>query len=312
MERFEYTVTAEDEALGLNLGKLARQRLNASATLLRQLKRVEDGIWLDGVSVYVNVLPKAGQVISLAGGREKDSENIIPQQGEVDVVYEDELMLIVNKQGGLPVHPSRGHEKDTLANYVAGMFEARGEHFVYRAINRLDRGTSGLMCIAKTKYSSAILAKALWSDRIERQYYALCEGHPDPAEGTIDLPLGRREGFGIQRCVDYENGQHAVTHYRTVRQGEGCSLLRLRLETGRTHQIRVHMAHTGHPLIGDFMYGTELEGFDRVALHSTYIRIELPDRVVELETPPPECFGQFIDISGLEGKRNIERREGEV
>lgn len=307
MERFEYTVTAEDEALGLELGRLARQRLGASATLLRQLKRVEDGIWLDGIPVYVNVRPKAGQVISLAGGREKDSENIIPQQGEVQIVYEDELMLIVDKQGGLPVHPSRGHPQDTLANYVAGMFEARGEHFVYRAINRLDRGTSGLMCIAKTKYSSAILAKALWSDRIERQYYALCEGVPEPMRGTIDLPLGRREGFGIQRCVDYENGQQAVTHYEVIRSNDRCSLVRLRLETGRTHQIRVHMAHTGHPLIGDFMYGTELEGFDRVALHSTYIRVALPDRVVELETPPPACFGAFIDISGLSGRQNIQK-----
>lgn len=312
MERFDYTVTAEDEALGLNLGKLARQRLGASATLLRQLKRVEDGIWLDGAPVYVNVLPKAGQVISLAGGRDKDSENIIPQQGPVDIAYEDELMLIVNKQGGLPVHPSRGHPQDTLANFVAGMFEARGEHFVYRAINRLDRGTSGLMCIAKTKYSSAILAKALWQGRIERQYYALCEGIPDPPRGTIDLPLGRREGFGIQRCVDHENGQPAVTHYETVRSNERCSLLRLRLETGRTHQIRVHMASQGHPLIGDFMYGTELEGFDRVALHSAYIRVELPDRVVELETPPPDCFAGFIDISGLHGRQNIEKREADA
>ena len=299
MERFEYTVTKEDE--GMTLGKLARQRLAASATLLRQLKRVDDGIWLDGQPVYVNVLPKAGQVISLAGGREKNSENIIPQQGPVDIAYEDELMLIVNKPGGLPVHPSRGHEKDTIANYVAGMFEQRGEPFVYRAINRLDRGTSGLMCIAKTKYSSAILAKALWNGAIERQYYALCEGSPEPRDGTIDLPLGRREGFGIQRCVDPE-GQPAVTHYRTVRTNARCSLVRLRLETGRTHQIRVHMAHTGHPLIGDFMYGHELEGFDRVALHSTYIRIVLADRIVELETPPPECFGQFIDISGFEAR----------
>lgn len=309
MDRFEYTVTAEDEALGLNLGKLARQRLGASATLLRQLKRVEDGIWLDGLPVYVNVLPKAGQIISLAGGREQNSENIIPQQGEVDIAYEDELMLIVNKPGGMPVHPSRGHPQDTLANYVAGMFERRGETFIYRAINRLDRGTSGLMCIAKTKYSSAILAKALWSGNIEREYYALCEGCPDPEAGTIDLPLGRREGFGIQRCVDYENGQSAVTHYRMVRKNDSCALVRLRLETGRTHQIRVHMAHTGHPLIGDFMYGHELEDYDRVALHSTYIRVTLADRVVELETPPPESFGRFIDISGFDTRQVIQRRE---
>ena len=124
--------------------------------------------------------------------------------------------------------------------------------------------------------------------------------------------MGRREGFGIQRCVDHENGQHAITHYETVRSNGRCSLLRLRLETGRTHQIRVHMAAIGHPLIGDFMYGTELEGFDRVALHSACIRIELPDRTVELETPPPPCFAEFIDISGLTGRQHIVKRKEDV
>ncbi|MDD6315528.1 MAG: RluA family pseudouridine synthase [Clostridia bacterium] len=296
MERFEYTVTPADE--GLTLGRLARQRLGASAALLRQLKWVEDGIWLDGRPVFVNVLPRAGQVISLAGGREKASENIQPQQGPVNIAYEDELMLIADKPGGQPVHPSRGHEKDTLANYVAGLFESRGQPFVFRAINRLDRGTSGLLCIAKTKYSASLLGKALHEGRIRREYCALCVGRPQPPDGTIDLPLGHREGYGIQRCVD-PNGQPAVTHYRTLLSDGRVSLLRLRLETGRTHQIRVHMAHLGHPLVGDFMYGEELPGFDRVALHSALLRVELPDRTVELHSPPPPCFGRFLDLSAL-------------
>ena len=298
MERFEYTVTPEDE--GLSLGKLARQRLRVSAALLRQIKHVEKGILLDGEEVFVNVLPRAGQVISLAGGREANSKNIEPQKGEVDVRYEDELMLIVNKPGGMPVHTSWGHELGTLSNYVAGMFEDRGEPFVFRAINRLDSGTSGLMCIAKNKYGAALLGRALDKGDIERRYYAVCEGEVKPPCGTIDLPIGNAEGFGIKRCVDLEKGKRAVTHYRTVSRSRGRSLMEICLETGRTHQIRVHFSHIGHPLVGDFMYGTEIEGFDRFTLHSYSIRIALKDRVVELQTAPPEEFGQFIDLPPTE------------
>lgn len=296
MERFAYTVTPADE--GMTLGRLARLRLGVSAALLRQLKWVEDGIWLDGQPVFVNVLPRAGQVISLAGGREQASERILPQQGPVNIAYEDELMLIADKPGGLPVHPSPGHERDTLANYVTGLFEARGVPFVFRAINRLDRGTSGLMCIAKSKYAAGLLGRALHGDAIRREYLALCAGRPAPPDGTVDLPLGHQAGYGIRRCVD-PLGQPAVTHYRTLLSDGRVSLLRLRLETGRTHQIRVHMAHLGHPLIGDFMYGEELPGFDRVALHSALLRVELPDRNITLHSPPPPCFGQFIDLSAL-------------
>lgn len=292
-QRITYTVKKEDE--GMTLGRLARQRMAVSACLLRQLKRVGDGILLDGQSVYVNVLPKEGQVISLAAGRPESSQNIRPQQGQVDIRYEDELMLIVNKPGGLAVHPAHGQQSATLANYVAGLFQQRGEELVFHAINRLDRGTSGLMCIAKSKYSSALLCKALWQGRISRRYYALCRGQIDPPSGTVDAPIGRAEGFGVKRCVS-PDGQPAVTHYSTLKTGRDTSLVCLRLETGRTHQIRVHMAHLGHPLIGDFMYGTEIEGFDRVALHSFDIEVRLDDRHIHVETPPPECFSRFIDL----------------
>ncbi|MEA4919733.1 MAG: RluA family pseudouridine synthase [Clostridiaceae bacterium] len=300
MDRLEYTVLPTDE--GIPLSQLARRRMAVSATLLRQLKSVNGGILLDGEEVFVNVLPKAGQVVSLSCGKSESSVNVIPQQGNIDIVYEDELMLIPNKPRGIPVHPSRGHEKDTLANYVAGIFEKQGEVLVFRAINRLDSGTSGLMCIAKTKYASALLGKALLEGRIKREYYALCKGRPDPAEGTIDLPIARIDGRGIMRCVD-PNGQRAVTHYRTLHCQNGVSLLRIELETGRTHQIRVHMAHIGHPLLGDFMYGEEIPGFDRVALHSGRIKISLPDREIDLETPPPPCFGRFIDLEVYQGHK---------
>lgn len=291
--RITYTVKKEDE--GLSLGRLARQRMAVSASLLRQIKWIPGGILLDGQEAYTNALPSAGQVISLACGRDMGSENIIPQDGTVEVAYEDELMLVVDKPGGMAVHPSPGHPYGTLANYIAGMFRRRGESIVFHAINRLDRGTSGLMCVAKTKYSAALLGAALDRGDIRRSYYAVCLGAPQPPSGTIDAPIGRCEGYGIKRCVA-PGGQHAVTHYRTAASNGRYSLVELELETGRTHQIRVHMAHVGCPLAGDFMYGEEIPGFDRVALHSRSIDIILPDRGIHVETPPPPCFSQFVDL----------------
>ena len=292
-ERIEYTVTKEDE--GMTLGRLARQRMAVSASLLRQLKWTGGGILLDGEPVFTDVRPAAGQVISLAQGRPVRSEGVIPEDGPVDIAYEDELMLVLNKPGGMAVHPIGPMPRGTLANYVMGLFERRGEPLVFHAINRLDRGTSGLLCVAKTKYAANLLERALWEGRLTRAYYAVCEGEPDPPAGTVDLPIGRAEGHGIKRAVTLD-GQPAVTHYETVRTGRGNSLLYLTLDTGRTHQIRVHLSHLGHPLIGDFMYGTERPDFPRVALHSCRVHIDLPDRTVDVETPVPDCFLPFIDL----------------
>lgn len=284
-KRIYYTVRPEDE--GKTLGSLARGRMGASAALLRQVKWLEDGVMLDGERVFVTVKPRAGQVISLSRGRQEGTKGLIPQKGKLEIPYEDELMMVIDKAGGMAVHPSPGHPDGTVANYAAGLFEERGEKLVFRAINRLDRGTSGLMCVAKSKHAAFILENALHEGRIRREYYAVCEGCPPEEAGTVDLPISREEGRGIKRRVDLQGGQRAVTHYRVEEKMGGRSLLRLRLETGRTHQIRVHMAHMGCPLVGDFMYGREIEGFDRVALHSCYIDIELADRHVSLESPLP-------------------------
>lgn len=284
-DRIEYTVGPEDE--GMTLGQLARRRLGLSASLLRQIKWLPDGILLDGERVFVSIRPKKGQVMSLSQGREESSKGIIPRRGKLDIPYEDGLMLIIDKPGGVAVHPSPGHPDGTVANFVVGMFEERGQNMVFRAINRLDRGTSGLMCVAKSKHAAGVLENALHEGHITRRYLAVCQGAPCPPKGVIDLPIGLEEGRGIKRRVDFEGGQRAVTHYETLETHGGRSLIALQLETGRTHQIRVHMAHMGCPLVGDFMYGEEIEGFDRVALHSCYINIELEDRRVELESPLP-------------------------
>ena len=199
------------------------------------------------------------------------SENIVPVKGDIDVVYEDEHLLILNKPANMPVHPSAGHYDDSLANLYAARFGG-----VFRPVNRLDAGTSGLMVAARNAHIHALLCKSLHTGDFERRYLAIAEGIFAEKQGTVDAPIARVEGSAIKREVR-EDGQSAVTHYSVRKNNARFSLVELLLETGRTHQIRVHMAHLGHPLAGDFLYGTEDEALiGRAALHAWSIRLKHP------------------------------------
>lgn len=290
MERLEYKVAAEDE--GKSAGYLLRTRLDLSAGLVRRLKTLPDGIMLDGERVFTNALPKKGQVLSALkdGGRQQD---ILPVKGPLDIVYEDGDLLIANKQAPLPVHPSRGHYDDTLANYLVYEMERRKEPFSFHAVNRLDSGTSGLMCVAKNAHFANRLSELLRNGGITRLYMAVCLGEIKEDKGRVELPISRKEGFGIMRRVS-ENGEYALTRYRVLARGLGRSLVLLKLETGRTHQIRVHMAALGHSLYGDFMYGHEEAGFPRTALHSCHISIKGAGKDISLYCPPPDIFFELV------------------
>ena len=290
MERLEYKVAAEDE--GKSAGYLLRARLDLSAGLVRRLKTLPDGIMLDGERVFTNALPKKGQVLSALkdGGRQQD---ILPVKGPLDIVYEDGDLLIANKQAPLPVHPSRGHYDDTLANYLVYEMERRKEPFSFHAVNRLDSGTSGLMCVAKNAHFANRLSELLSGGGITRLYMAVCLGEIKEDKGRVELPISRKEGFGIMRRVS-ENGEYALTRFRVLARGLGRSLVLLKLETGRTHQIRVHMAALGHSLYGDFMYGHEEAGFPRTALHSCHISIKGAGKDISLYCPPPDIFFELV------------------
>ncbi len=288
--RIVYRVAQEDG--GKKVGWLLRYRMGLSAGLVRGIKHLEEGILLDGERVFTDRVAQPGQELSAADGIAGEiSENIAPEKGEVNIVYEDEAFFILDKPADLPVHPSRGHQGGTLANFLAYELEKRGAPVTFRAINRLDRGTSGLMCVAKTKHSAYKLGQALRAGSIKRTYLAVCCGTP-PEEGRIDRPIGRKEGFGIMREVR-EDGQRAVTNYRLLEKWGEYSLVEVSLETGRTHQIRVHFAHMGHPLAGDFMYGAELPDFPGQALHSAQLAISLEGRQQLFETGLPERFLRF-------------------
>ena len=287
------TLTVPPELAGKDVNTLLRKELHLSGSSVRRAKTLPDGILLDGQPVFTNVRTGEGQTLSVFVGDTVRSEQIEPVPGPLDILYEDEDLLVINKDGRTPVHPSQGHHGDTLANFLMAYYDTIGLRAAFHPVNRLDRGTSGLMAVAKHPHAHELLQQQLQDGRLTRTYLAVCEGVPDPPAGVIDAPIGREPGSVLRRMVSPEGAQ-ARTHYEVLRKENGRSLVRLRLETGRTHQIRVHMTHLGCPLVGDFLYGKETQELpDRFALHSASIRLYQPitGEEIALECPaPPELL----------------------
>ena len=291
MRRLTLTVTPEQA--GKDVNTLLRKELHLSGSSVRRAKTLPDGILLDGQPVFTNARAGKGQTLSVFVGDTVLSEQIEPVSGPLDILYEDEDLLIINKDGRTPVHPSQGHHGDTLANFLMAYYDRIGLRAAFHPVNRLDRGTSGLMAVAKHPHAHELLQQQLQDGRLTRTYLAVCEGVPMPRKGVVDAPVGREPGSVLRRMVTPE-GAAARTHYEVLDAHRGRSLVRLRLETGRTHQIRVHMTHLGCPLVGDFLYGTETPELpDRFALHSASIRLFQPitGEELALECPaPPELL----------------------
>lgn len=274
MERI-FTYTAEENYIGENIKTLLKQKFKMSSSLISSLKREEDGILVNGGKKHVNYIIQKGDCVKLTMREEGGSENIVPVEMKLDIVYEDEDVIIINKPPHLPTHPSAGHYDDTLANGLTYYFKHNCGERVFRAVNRLDKDTSGLMAVAKNAYTHARLCDEINSGELTRKYTAIVCGSLEK-DGTVDAPIGRAHDSTIERIVR-PDGQRAVTHYSVIKSFGDYTLINLELETGRTHQIRVHMAHIGHPLLGDWLYGTEDKTlFPRPALHSRFIRFIHP------------------------------------
>ena len=267
--RLELTVTPE--LAGVRVDTLLRKHLGLSGTVVRRVKWLEDGILLDGVRVHTDFRPAAGQVLSARLSDPERNSGIISAPGPLDIVYEDGDLIVLNKAPGVPVHPGPGHFDDTLGNFLMDYYEKTGQEGDFHPVHRLDRGTSGLLAAAKHPHAQEVLKKQLHTEGFRRVYLAVCEGVPDPPAGVIDAPLGPKPGSLMEQMVR-PDGKPARTRYGVLRRWGSRSLVALELETGRTHQIRVHMAHAGHPLTGDFLYGTEdRDLIPRPALHSGYL-----------------------------------------
>ncbi|HHZ05577.1 MAG TPA: RluA family pseudouridine synthase [Clostridiales bacterium] len=235
-----------------------KNHCGVSTRMLIKLKQTPLGITCNGE--HIRAIDKVYNGDEVVINLPADRNDIIPIKMDLDIIYEDEHLMVINKPPYMPVHPTHNHVTDTLANGVAYYMQSKSEIRTFRAINRLDRDTTGLVVIAKNKYAAAILGK-----NIDKTYYAICDGQLK-VEGTVNAKIALKEGHTIQRQAGV-CGITAITHYKPIKFSSNHTLLAIKLETGRTHQIRVHMSYIGYPLAGDDMYGGSLKAINRQALH---------------------------------------------
>ena len=297
IRRLELNITPE--LAGIKVDTLLKRHMALSGTVVRRIKWLPDGILVDGQRVNTRFQPAEGQILSVRLSDPERRSGIVPNPGPLDIVYEDGDILVLNKAPGVPVHPGPGHYDDTLGNYIIAHYDETGVEADFHPVHRLDRGTSGLMALAKHPHAQEVMKNQLHTGDFQRTYLAVCEGVPEPPFGTVDAPLGPKPGSLVEQMVR-EDGKSARTHYEVLSVHGNRALLKLRLETGRTHQIRVHMAHLGHPLTGDFLYGTEdPETIPRPALHSAELTLKHPisGQVLTFSAPLPGDMEKLVSNS---------------
>lgn len=272
--------------------------MNFTSGILTKLRQDSSLSLINNVPCFLNTIINHNDHIQILIPEVKSSEKIVPVNLPFNVLFEDDDIVVVNKPPKMPVHPSLNNYENTLGNAAAYYYRNETSPFVYRCINRLDRDTSGLTIIAKNPYSGSILATEKYTANIKRTYFAIVEDNIAIADcGTINAPIGRVNGSTIERTIDYKNGDKAITHYKVLKRFNSMALLSLNLETGRTHQIRVHMASVSHPLIGDFLYNPGNKVLDRQALHAGILEFLHPVKkeMLTIKAPLP------IDMMSLTG-----------
>lgn len=291
------SVTVTPELDGRMVKGILRGELLLSYTLLKSLKWRENAILLNGRSVHVNAIVHTGDVVSVNLTERSGAPSALPCPMALDIVYEDDDLLVLNKPAGIAMHPK---STDLSAPSMASALTAYlGTGSVAHFVSRLDKGTSGLFLAAKTGYVHDRLRRALHSDALRREYRAVAVGTVTPPCGVIEAPIGRADGSLVKRCVR-SDGLPSLTEYQTLEVCSGFTLLRLVPHTGRTHQLRVHLAHLGYPLAGDWLYGTEdLSLIARPALHSCKLMFMHPitGKALHFTAPLPEDMAKLIKKS---------------
>ena len=292
--RIEYSI--KENNAGITISSFLKS-LGYSSQNLIQLKKQADSILINGCPCYMNVPLQAGDLLTVHIWEEISSEKIPPVELPLNILYEDEDLMVLNKAAGMPIHPSLNNYENSLANGLAWYFASQGKPFIFRCVNRLDRDTSGLTIIAKHMVSAGILSGMASRHQLHREYLAIVQGNVKPAEGTVDAPIGRRAGSIMERTIDWNHGEHAVTHYRVLQSSQTHSLISLKLDTGRTHQIRVHMTYLGFPLIGDYLYNPDFSLINRQALHSCHLSFLHPmtGKPMEFNADLPEDMRAVVD-----------------
>ena len=285
----------DEDSAGLRVEQFLRRK-RYSGQNLSEIKRMPKSILVNGVHYYMRQELSTGDHLQVRICETQNSEKIPPTKLPLDIIYEDEDLLVLNKPAGMPIHPSLNNYTNSIANALAYYFQSQGKPFIFRCCNRLDRDTSGLTIVSKHLVSGSILSDMTKYREVHREYLAIARGSVTPSEGTIQAPLGRKEGTIIERTVDWEHGEDAVTHYKVVKEANGHSLVSLRLETGRTHQIRIHMKYLGYPLIGDYLYNPDMEYMTRQALHSHHMEFTHPmtGEHMSFTAPLPEDMARVM------------------
>ena len=283
---FHYQITENEQ--GTTVLDFLRKK-GFSRHILSSMKADKEALTRNGQRIGGREQLLAGDHFRVRLLETVDSDGIVPVSMPLSILYEDEDILVINNPADMPVHPSIGNYTNTLANGVAAYLDAKDEHSPFRCINRLDRDTSGALILAKNAFSAAVLSTQMRNRQIRRTYLAVVEGITPP-NGTISAPISRVDDSVIERHVDFLRGEPAVTHYERLEVKNEHSLLEIHLETGRTHQIRVHMGYIGHPLPADYLYHPVYDCFKRQPLHSLQLEFRHPvtDKPMCLLAPVPE------------------------
>lgn len=287
--KLEYVATSNDN--NKIIKEILLSHFKISHRLLITLKR-NDCIYLNNSPSFVYKTLKEGDILNISFDYDEDNSNIIPKEMPLNIIYEDDWYLVVNKPSGIAVHPSILHYEDSLSNGIRFYFDKIGLKKKIRPVNRIDKDTSGLVIFAKNEYVQECLIRQMQSHNFNKEYIAFTQGFFKQKTGIINAPISRKENSIIERCVN-SSGSASITHYEVIEEFKinnmEISKVKCKLETGRTHQIRVHMSYIGHPLLGDNLYGGNTNLINRQALHSYKIGFIHPitHKKVNYQVPLP-------------------------
>ena len=265
--------------------------------LMVNFRKDDNQTLINGVPSFLNTEIHSGDMITVVVRETTTGDNIIPTPMDLDIIYEDEDIILINKGINLPVHPTRHENEQTLANGLKYYYRNEKTPFIFRCITRLDKDTTGIVLLAKNPFSAALLSKQMTVSKIFKTYYAIVEGVPDPKEDIINMPIAREGEDGIKRVIDYTNGDECYTRYLVEKEANGYAFVKAIPVTGRTHQIRVHMKAIGCPIIGDKLYNPENNTMSRQALHAHSITFTHPITKAEVtyEAPMPKDMQDVYD-----------------